>query len=340
MGYLDSVNAQQFVRRDNNRPVARDHQTREDTLHRLTGLREELSLLDQSQSINLQLTEDAKSALDSARKAVQIAKRFNIESVFSHIKREFVRTLQQKLQAVSPGASDFQNNLDRLSETISRATANEATRGAESLSLSQLSVSVTVENIELSIQTRDQITRVSMQRVEIRLDYFELSLSREPIQQDPLVFDMDGDGIETLSLGDGRLFDMNADDIAEQTAWIASDDAFLAYDRNGNGKIDDGGELFGDQHGARDGIQELRKFDDNHDGIIDNKDSIYASLQLMFGDDHMEYLKDRGIARINLNNILYAPRELTGGRQVAKFGYEYEDGRKGEAAEILLDSSA
>ena len=55
-------------------------------------------------------------------------------------------------------------------------------------------------------------------------------------------------------------------------------DAFLAIDRNGNGSIDDGTELFGDQNGAAHGFAELAKFDSNHDGVINAQDDDFDKL--------------------------------------------------------------
>jgi hypothetical protein len=65
----------------------------------------------------------------------------------------------------------------------------------------------------------------------------------------PLLFDRDGNGFHLTSAEDGVLFDIDADGTLDRVAWTRMDsgDAWLAYDRNGNGWIDDGSELFGNR---------------------------------------------------------------------------------------------
>jgi hypothetical protein len=65
---------------------------------------------------------------------------------------------------------------------------------------------------------------------------------------DPLVLDLDGDGIETVGVNATThiLFDHNNDGIKTGTGWVNGDDGLLVLDRNGNGVIDNGSELFGD----------------------------------------------------------------------------------------------
>ncbi|MFA5453970.1 MAG: hypothetical protein WC272_01475 [Sulfurimonas sp.] len=70
-----------------------------------------------------------------------------------------------------------------------------------------------------------------------------------PPRIDPLVFDIDGDGIETIQIDINSpiLFDHDGDGVKTATGWVKSDDALLVLDRNANGTIDNGSELFGDQ---------------------------------------------------------------------------------------------
>ena len=72
--------------------------------------------------------------------------------------------------------------------------------------------------------------------------------SLNPPRRDPLAIDLDGDGIETTGIpttGNPILFDHDADGVKTGTGWLKGDDAWLVLDRNGNGSIDSGRELFG-----------------------------------------------------------------------------------------------
>ncbi|RTL42127.1 MAG: hypothetical protein EKK49_01285, partial [Rhodocyclaceae bacterium] len=134
---------------------------------------------------------------------------------------------------------------------------------------------------------------------------------------DPLVVDLDGDNIELsrLSGATSVKFDGDGDGVRTATAWVAADDALLVLDRNGNGRIDDGRELFGDQtrlaNGqlAADGIAALAELDSNGDGIFSALDARYGDVRLwrdrnqdgISQADELIRLVDAGVASIALN---------------------------------------
>ncbi|MGN1277360.1 MAG: hypothetical protein ACI4UK_10265, partial [Floccifex sp.] len=110
--------------------------------------------------------------------------------------------------------------------------------------------------------------------------------------RDPLIIDLGKSGIDLYSLENGVNFDLDNNGFAEKTAWIGEEDGFLALDRNGNGKIDNGGELFGDQVMLKDGsistsgFEALSEFDEDCDGKITLNDSVYAELLVWIDGDH------------------------------------------------------
>ncbi len=103
-------------------------------------------------------------------------------------------------------------------------------------------------------------------------------------QASPLVLDLAGDGVHPSSLQDGTRYDLLGFGV-QNTSWIKGDDALLALDRNGNGTIDDGAELFGagtkvSGRTGCDGFTALAPLDTNGNGLIDAKDSRFADLRV------------------------------------------------------------
>jgi len=106
-------------------------------------------------------------------------------------------------------------------------------------------------------------------------------------RRDPLVLDLNGDGIKTTDVTGLTYFDYNGDGFYEQTGWIDWNDGLLVMDRNGNGIIDDGKELFGDEtiletgQRARNGFEALGELDSNKDGRIDSGDALFSQLRVL-----------------------------------------------------------
>lgn len=98
---------------------------------------------------------------------------------------------------------------------------------------------------------------------------------------DPIVVDLDGDGVELLPIQDGVNFDLWAAGHPQAMAWVHPDDGFLVLDRNGNGRVDDGAELFGNVDGIHEhGFDHLAALDANGDRAITAADEAFASLRV------------------------------------------------------------
>ena len=113
----------------------------------------------------------------------------------------------------------------------------------------------------------------------------------EPETYDPLVIDLNNDGIKGTNLDYKINFDLDNNGFKEATSWIDNNDAFIAIDKNNNGTIDNGSELFGNKSisnnayaytnpNAKNGFEALSEFDSNNDGIIDEKDKEFTNLLL------------------------------------------------------------
>jgi hypothetical protein len=114
----------------------------------------------------------------------------------------------------------------------------------------------------------------------------------------PLILDVAGNGMSLTSASNGVNFDLRPDGIPESLAWTAaySDDAFIVLDRNGNGRIDDGGELFSNYAprwptSPPSGFGALARLDapsegGNRDGYISPLDAVYMSLDLWRDINH------------------------------------------------------
>lgn len=121
--------------------------------------------------------------------------------------------------------------------------------------------------------------------------------------QDPLVLNFDG---EAAQLTDQRFaFDLDADGDKESINFVAGGSGFLALDRNGDGKINDGTELFGAKSGN--GFGELASLDDDHNGWIDENDAAFTQLQVWTkdsaGNDKLSTLKEANVGAIGLNHV-------------------------------------
>ena len=133
----------------------------------------------------------------------------------------------------------------------------------------------------------------------------------------PLVLDLNGDGISTTSAAHGVKFDITATGTDARYGWTSTTDGLLAIDLNGNGKIDNGSELFGigttlaDGHRAANGYAALAQYDSNGDGVIDAKDPVFNKLVVWVDANHngvsdpgeLKTLSQLGIVSLDLHGL-------------------------------------
>ena len=143
---------------------------------------------------------------------------------------------------------------------------------------------------------------LSMARQYTEETSISLRLGDAAKKVDPLVLNFAGNA---ASLTDQRFsFDLNADGEEESISRLASGSAYLVFDRNADGKINDGSEMFGPTSG--DGFTELAALDDDQNGWIDENDQAFEQLSLWQqdgGKDSLSSLADSGVGAIALANI-------------------------------------
>ncbi|WP_170138706.1 calcium-binding protein [Edaphovirga cremea] len=169
----------------------------------------------------------------------------------------------------------------------------------------------------------------------------------------PIIIDLDGDGIETLPIERGIFFDHNGDYFAENTGWVAPDDGLLVIDRDGNGLIDTGSELFGNnfilQSGklAANGYQALQELDENQDGILDSNDALWQQLRIwqdsnsngVVDNDELLSMDDAGVLSLSTeySNSTYIDEHGNAHKQQGSI--TYTDGRAGISADVWFNTN-
>ena len=183
--------------------------------------------------------------------------------------------------------------------------------------------------------------QLSMQRAYHEESNVSLRLGDAARKVDPLVLNFSGSAAQ---LTDQRFaFNLDADGSNEQINFVGQGSGFLVFDRNNDGRINNGQELFGPTSG--DGFQELAVLDDDKNGWIDENDAAYQQLQVWSrnaaNEDQLQSLTEAGVGAISLSRIEtpfqlknYA-NEMLG--EIRSSGiFLQEDGRAGTIQQIDL----
>jgi hypothetical protein len=162
------------------------------------------------------------------------------------------------------------------------------------------------QQINFNLQLSMQRSYTSEENVSIRLG--------DAVQQkkDPLTINFGGTAAQLTSTKFS--FDLNNDGNAEQISFVAPNSGFIALDKNNDGKINNGSELFGAKTG--DGFKELAAYDQDKNGWIDENDAVFSQLKVWSkdaqGNDSLVGLKQAGVGAFYLGKTA-TPFELKNG---------------------------
>jgi hypothetical protein len=171
----------------------------------------------------------------------------------------------------------------------------------------------------------------------------------------PVIIDVNGDGIALTGAADGVDFDLNGNGTRDRLGWTRanSDDAWLALDRNENGNIDDGSELFGNFSAQpagpnKNGFLALAEFDKaanggNGDGVINSEDSVFERLRLWQDSNHNGIVDAGELHTLASQNIKELEFEFKESKRTDASGNEFryrakvKDTREGKVARWAWD---
>lgn len=233
--------------------------------------------------------------------------RYIFELLFSHRRNRFSDWKQEETQNGTQ-ENIYQKPSDSGSNKVLQQQGSSA--GLRVLNYTRETIHVESENTTFStagtVKTADgrEISfnvNVGMSR-EFQ-SYFseDLELARFTLC-DPLVINLDGDvaDVEDQTF----YFDLDADGEKDEISRLGKGSGYLALDKNGDGVINDGSELFGTKSG--DGFADLAKYDEDGNGWIDENDAVWDKLKIWGkdenGKDVLYRLADKGVGAICLQN--------------------------------------
>lgn len=185
---------------------------------------------------------------------------------------------------------------NRTGTTWQKITATSGfTSESESTTFATKGIVQTADGRNIDFNMEVSMSRAFMQETNL----LEV---KDYIKTDPLMINLD---TNIGSVSDQKFFfDLDSDGKEEQISFAGKGSGFLALDKNGDGKINDGSELFGTSSG--DGFKDLAEYDEDGNGWIDENDSIFNRLKVWTkdenGNDFLIDLKKADVGAIYLRN--------------------------------------
>ncbi|HYG31148.1 MAG TPA: cadherin domain-containing protein [Allosphingosinicella sp.] len=195
---------------------------------------------------------------------------------------------------------------------------------------------------DFNVQIADSVGRT------ISIPY-RITFLRRGASVPPVVFDLDGDGLELVAYdGSSVTFDMDGDGVRDVTGWVAGDDGLLALDRNGDGLINDVSEISfrRDDDAALTDLEGLRAFDSNANGYLDAGDARWEEFKIWRDSDQdgvsqageLVTLSEAGIVNVNLTVELTGsnPEHAVDNMIFGTTQYQRADGTTAAVGDVFL----
>lgn len=264
----------------------------------------------QTRSVRSREDDDAAAASDPVSKFISVlmelltGKKIKLKTVSPQVENVDPEKAAELTQAASQAAALSQPQTTPQQPVAPMGfgleyDAQQTTLEAELMSFSTKGVVRTTDGkqVDFSLEFTMQRVVATEQTTSIRMGDAVLK------QQDPLVINFGGTAAQ---LTDTKFsFDINSDGTAEQISFVGPNSGFIALDKNGDGTINDGSELFGTVSGN--GFQDLAAYDQDKNGWIDDNDPVFRQLKAWTRDAHgnesLTGLKISGVGALYLGAV-------------------------------------
>ncbi len=273
----------------------------------------------QSRSSNMTIRSSASDTMANIR---QTTIRYIFDLLYAVRRNRFGRWNQEQGGAQTPYESVSGQTQNSAYDMANQNTSGSLTQnGQQGLALgnianmrvlSYVNETIKIESEETCFSTVGKVRTADGREIDFNVNvgmsrsvqerYLE-SLHLGFTMCDPLVINLDTD---IASLSDQTFyFDIDGDGELDEVSQLGAGSGYLALDKNGDGKINDGNELFGTASGN--GFADLAKYDEDGNGWIDENDAIWEKLKIWCkdenGNDVLYRLADKGVGAICLQNV-------------------------------------
>ena len=228
------------------------------------------------------------SLLKTLRQILKMLRQLQGGKRNSHLD-EMIEKIEQQTEDLLGQQKTANNNVDTFAGLMAGSSVDDQRRKeyvistststfdaeSENTSFSGIGTALTDDGRSINFNVSFEMSRSFMEYNEINVQDGSFNLC------DPLTINV---GANVTQVSDQKFrFDLDSDGNKDSISMLSSGSGFLAYDRNGNGTVDDGSELFGTKSG--DGFKDLAAYDEDGNGWIDENDDIYDRLRVWCKDD-------------------------------------------------------